>query len=111
MIFSFIYSPRKGTPAAAMEDQVPPEVTHARFDRLLELQNAIGAEKNRELVGKTLRVLCDGESKNDKATVSGRTEGNKLVFGRGDPAARGKFVRVKITSAEAFALQGELLND
>ncbi len=111
MIFSFIYSPRKGTPAAAMEDQVPPEVTHARFDRLLELQNAIGAEKNRELVGKTLRVLCDGESKNDKATVSGRTEGNKLVFWRGDPAARGNFVRVKITSAEAFALQGELLND
>ena len=111
MIFSFIYSPRKGTPAAAMENQVSPEATHARFDRLLERQNAIGLEKNRELVGKTLRVLCDGESKNDPTTVSGRTEGNKLVFWQGDPAEKGNFVRVKITSAEPFALRGELQKD
>ncbi len=111
MIFSFIYSPRKGTPAARMENQVPEAVTHARFDRMLERQNAIGLEKNRELVGKTLRVLCDGESKNDPASVCGRTEGNKLVFWRGDPAAKGSFVRVRITGAEPFALQGELQSD
>ena len=111
MIFSFIYSPRKGTPAARMENQVPPGVTHARFDRLLELQNAIGLEKNRELVGKTLRVLCDGESKNDPTYTCGRTEGNKLVFWRGDPGAKGNFVSVKITGAESFALQGELAGE
>lgn len=111
MIFSFIYSPRRGTPAARMENQVPEAVVHARFDRLLERQNAIGLEKNRELIGKTLRVLCDGESKNDPASVCGRTEGNKLVFWRGDPAAKGNFVRVGITGAEPFALQGEPQSD
>ncbi|MBE6529133.1 MAG: tRNA (N6-isopentenyl adenosine(37)-C2)-methylthiotransferase MiaB [Ruminococcaceae bacterium] len=111
MIFSFIYSPRKGTPAAEMENQVPADVTHTRFDRLLARQNVIGLEKNTELIGKTLRVLCDGESKNDSLTISGRTEGNKLVFWQGDTADRGKFVRVKITGAEPFALQGEPAED
>ena len=108
MIFSFIYSPRKGTPAAKMEEQVPAEVTHARFDRLLEVQNAIGLEKNRELVGKTLRVLCDGASKGNAALIGGRTEGDKLVFYPGDPQKQGSFVRVRITQADPFSLQGEL---
>ena len=107
MIFSFIYSPRKGTPAAAMPDQVPPAVAHERFDRLLALQNAIGTEKNEELLGKTLRVLCDGPSKSDPTVMSGRTDGNKIVFFEGDPAEAGKFVLFRADRADAFSLRGE----
>ena len=85
MIYSFIYSPRKGTPAAEIEAQVAPEVKSARFDRLLAVQNAISLEKNQPLVGKVLRVLCDGVSKNNDAVYQGRTEGGKIVFFDGSP--------------------------
>lgn len=107
MLYSFIYSPRKGTPAAEMEDQIPRSVQNARFDRLLETQNAIALEKNLPMVGKTVRVLCDGESKTNSETYSGRTEGNKIVFFEGEPEDKGNFVNVKIDRAEAFALYGE----
>jgi tRNA-2-methylthio-N6-dimethylallyladenosine synthase len=107
MLYSFIYSPRKGTPAAEMEDQIPREVQNARFDRLLATQNEIALKKNLPMVGKTVRVLCDGESKTNSDTYSGRTEGNKIVFFEGDPSDRGTFVNIKIDRAEAFALYGE----
>ena len=111
MIYSFIYSVRPGTPAAAMEDQIPDDVKNARFNRLLELQNTISYEKNLPLVGKTVRVLCDGESKNNPEFFSGRTEGNKLVFFRGRSEDVGKFLSIRITGAEAFAYTGELVDD
>lgn len=107
MLFSFIYSPRKGTPAEAMEDQIPDKVKNERFDRLLALQNEIAAEKNATMVGSTVRVLCDGVSKNNKDAYSGRTEGNKIVFFAGDDADTGKFVNIRIERAEPFALYGE----
>ena len=107
MLFSFIYSPRKGTPAAAMEEQIPDKVKNERFDRLLALQNEIALEKNQLMVGSTVRVLCDGVSKNNKDAYSGRTEGNKIVFFEGNEADTGKFVNVRIDRAEAFALYGE----
>ena len=107
MLYSFIYSPRKGTPAAKMEDQIPPAVKSARFDRLLATQNAIALEKNQPLVGKTLRVLCDGVSKNNPALYSGRTEGNKIAFFEGTPDDTGRYVNVKIDRADAFALYGQ----
>ena len=66
MIFSFIYSPRKGTPAAEMEYQVDAGVKRERMTRLLELQNNISLEKNRENINKVLRILCDGRSKNNE---------------------------------------------
>ena len=106
MLYSFIYSPRKGTPAASME-QVPRDVQGARFDRLLQTQNAIGKEQNQPLVGRTLRVLCDGESKTNSALCSGRTEGNKIVFFEAAPEDTGRFVNVRIDRADAFALYGE----
>ncbi len=107
MLYSFIYSPRKGTPAAEMENQVPPAVKSARFERLLALQNEIATEKNQPLVGKTLRVLCDGVSKNNDALYSGRTEGNKIAFFEGVPADTGTYVQVEIERADAFALYGK----
>lgn len=109
MIYSFIYSPRKGTPAAEREDQVADAVKKERFARLLEVQNAISLEKNEPLVGKTLKVLCDGRSKNNGEVLSGRTEGNKIVFFKGDDALEGKNVNVRIERAEAFALYGEIV--
>ena len=107
MLYSFIYSPRKGTPAAKMEDQIPKEIQGERFNRLLSLQNDIALDKNSVLVGQTVIVLCDGESKNDKSTYSGRTETNKIVFFNGEPSDNGKYVKIKIARAEAFALYGE----
>ncbi len=110
MIYSFIYSRRKGTPAAQMEDQIPREVQNERFSRLLELQNHISLEKNEELVSKTLRVLSEGESKSNSGVFVARTEGNKIVhFVDPDGDSRGKFVNVKITRAEPFLMHGELV--
>ena len=105
MLYSFIYSPRKGTPAAEME-QIPKEIKNARFDRLLAVQNAI-ALQNQPLVGKTLRVLCDGVSKTNPALYSGRTEGNKIAFFEGTPEDTGTFVTFVPERADAFALYGK----
>ena len=106
MTFSFIYSARKGTPAAEME-QLDDKLKSARFDRLLAEQNAVSLESNRALVGKTLRVLCDGASKNDSSVINGRTEGGKIVFFDADESFKGKFVDVEIERGETFALYGK----
>jgi tRNA-2-methylthio-N6-dimethylallyladenosine synthase len=106
MLYSFIYSPRKGTPAAEWE-QIPMEVKNARYDRLIALQNEIALNKNSRLVGKTLRVLCDGVSKNNPDLYAGRTEGNVIAFFEGTPEDTGNYVTVTVSRAEAFALYGE----
>ena len=106
MLYSFIYSPRKGTPAAEME-QVPAKVKSERFERLLALQNAIGLEKNEALLNRPLRVLCDGASKKDPSLYSGRTDGNKIAFFKGTPEDVGSFVSFSAERADAFALYGE----
>ncbi len=109
MIYSFQYSPRKGTPAAEMEDQIPKEVKGDRFERMLALQNEISYESNKRLEGRTLRVLCDGPSKNNKNIFSGRTEGGKIVFFDAEDVDIGKFVNVYIESADAFAISGKII--
>ncbi len=109
MIFSFIYSPRNGTPAARMENQIPQNIKSDRMQRLLDLQNGISYEKNLECVGKTLRVLCEGPSKNDPETYTGRAESNKLVHFKANESHVGKFVNIKITRAEPFNLHGEIV--
>jgi tRNA-2-methylthio-N6-dimethylallyladenosine synthase len=78
-----------------------------RFDRLLALQNEIALEKNQTMVGSTVRVLCDGVSKNNADVYSGRTDGNKIVFFPGREEDTGRFVDVRVDRAEAFALYGE----
>ena len=107
MIYSFIYSPRKDTPAAAMDCQIADQVKGERFNRLLALQNDIALEKNKPMEGKTVKVLCDGPSKNNDDVYSGRTEGNKIVLFDGNEADTGKFIELKIVRAETFALYGE----
>lgn len=109
MVYSFIYSPRKGTPAAEMEEQIDDKIKSERFDRLLALQNEISYEKNQPLKGNVLRVLCDGRSKNNDGVFSGRSEGNKIVLFEGNDLDTGKFLDLKITRADTFALYGEKL--
>ncbi len=110
MIYSFIYSPRKGTPAAEMPDQVPNNVQSERFNRLLALQNDIAYEINQKHMGQTIRVLCDGPSKNNPEVLCGRTEGNKIVLFNGSVENTGNFVNIKITKCETFALVGEIVD-
>ena len=109
MIFSFIYSPRKGTPAAEMEDQIPADVKSARFDRLLATQNEISLESNKRLEGKVLRVLCDGTSKSNDEIYSGRTEGGKIVLFDGSPEDMGSFLDIEIERGDTFALYGKIV--
>ncbi len=106
-LFSFIYSPRKGTPAAEMEDQIPREVQNARFERLLQMQEGIALSLNEPLVGKRVRVLCDGPSKTDKGMLSGRTSENKIVFFPDDGTAAGEFIEIEIDRAAPFSLYGK----
>ena len=109
MIYSFIYSPRKGTPAAEMEGQIAAKAKSERFERLLAVQNEISLEANKPMVGKTIRVLCDGISKNNKLVYSGRSEGGKIVFFEGEPSDTGNFLAVTIERAEPFALYGRIV--
>ncbi len=108
--FSFIYSVRKGTPAAEMT-QVPEEIKAERFKRLLDVQNHISLEKNLEYIGKTERVLVEGKSKNNPDMLTGRNEKNRLVHFAGDERMTGCFADVLITSADTYALTGILCNE
>ena len=107
MIYSFIYSPRKGTPAAEMPNQVPKEVSGARFERLLALQEQISLQAGESWMGTAQRVLCDGKSKTDKGMLSGRNGQNKMVFFPDDGTAAGEWVTVSIDRVAPFALYGK----
>ena len=107
-IFSFIYSKRVGTPAAEMPDVMDEEQKHRNFDKMLEVQNEISKRKNDEYFGKTERVLVEGESKNNANTLTGRTEGGKVVNFDGDGSLVGQFVDVKITDCKTWSLFGEI---
>lgn len=106
-MFTFIYSPRVGTPAAAMPDPVTRAEKQVWFDRLVDTANVISAEKHREYEGRTLRVLVDGETGKDDYNLSARTNGGRLVHLRGDPAFVGRFADVNIISSSTWALYGE----
>lgn len=108
--FTFIYSKREGTPAAKMEDQIPEDVKHERFNRVLSKVNEILAEINKSYEGKTVEVLIEGKSKTDDTKFAGRTRQNKLVnFSVKNPSddLLGKIRNVKITEATKFSLLGE----
>lgn len=107
--YTFIYSPRHGTPAAGMEDDISEEVKKVRLQRLMEVVNRIAREKNEELQGQVVELLVEGESKNNPDVLSGRTRSNKLVHFVGPKDCIGKFVHVKITEAKTWTLYGELL--
>ena len=107
-MFTFIYSRRPGTPAAALEPNASREEIQTRFDRLVDSANAVSAELHRAQEGKTFTVLIDGESAHGEYNLSSRTSGGRLVHLKGDPALVGQFRDVKITGSNTYALFGEI---
>lgn len=105
--FTFLYSKRKGTPAYNIEEQVPEDVKHERFERLVKVVNKCCEKNNKKYQDKTVKVLVEGESKNDKSKLSGRTNTSKLVNFTGNKDNIGKIVDVKITKTLSFSLEGE----
>jgi tRNA-2-methylthio-N6-dimethylallyladenosine synthase len=109
-MFTFIYSKRVGTPAASMPDPYSREDKQRHFDRLTEVANRISGEKHKEYEGKTLRVLVDGETGKEEYNLSSRTNGGRLVHLKGDKSLIGRFINVKITSSNTWALYGEVID-
>ncbi len=107
-LFTFIFSPRRGTPAAELDDPTTREEKLARFNRLLALQDAISEEKHAAYIGRTVRCLVDGRSDDTRWDLTARTPGNRLVRLTGDASAIGQFRDVKITGANKWSLFGEL---
>jgi len=106
--FTFIYSPREGTPAAQMEDNVPLEVKKERLMRLNDLIAELSRKDNEKLRGKTVEVLVEGVSKNNPEYLTGRTRTNKLVHFRGPESLTGQFIDVKITEVQTWLFKGEI---
>lgn len=109
--FTFIYSPREGTPAAKMKDNVPLEVKKERLYRLNELVNELSAKAMKQYEGKVVEVLVEGESKNNPDVLAGYTRRNKLVNFVGPKSAIGKLVKVKITEAKTWSLNGTMVEE
>jgi len=107
--FTFLYSKREGTIAAKKEDQVPEEIKHERFQRLLDTLYPIFYEKNTKYANKVVEVLVEEISKTNREVLSGRTRTGKLVHFKGDESLIGKFVNVKITEPKTFTLEGFII--
>ena len=108
-VFMFIYSRRKGTVADKMENQIPEDIKHKRFDRLKELVESQIQENNSKFIGTVQKVLIDGTSKTNESTLSGRTDSNKVVVVEADKSYINKFVNVKITEDCMWYLKGEII--
>ena len=106
-LFTFIFSPRRGTPAEKLEDPMPKEQKSANFQRLLQRQNEISGEKHRAYIGKTYRCLVDGQGTDGRLTA--RTAGGRLIHLAGDPAVIGTWQVARITDASTWALFGDLV--
>ena len=108
-LFTFIFSPRPGTPAAKLPDPVSRAEKQIWFDRLCAAQNRISEEIHAGYVGRTLRCLIDGQSEDSRWPLTARTNGGRLVHLVGDPSAIGAYHDVKITDSNTWALFGELV--
>ncbi len=125
--FTFLYSPRVGTPAADWYDESQHEIVQERFERLVEYQNELSLRSNRAMEGRIVEVLVDGESRRDPSVLSGRTHDDRLVNfgsvqkdlrgGAGDTppllptAGPGDVVRVLVKKAGPFSLDGEIIRE
>jgi tRNA-2-methylthio-N6-dimethylallyladenosine synthase len=109
--YTFIYSPREGTPAAKMQDNVPMEVKKERLQRLNALVNEQSAQSMKKYHDQVVEVLVEGESKNNPDVLAGYTSKLKLVNFVGPKTAIGKIVKVKITNAKTWSLNGEMIEE
>ena len=108
-VYMFIYSRRVGTPGDRMENQVPEEIKHKRFDKLKELVESQIEENNQKYVGTIQKVLVEGESKNNQELLTGRTDSNKVVIFEGDKNLIGEIADLKIVSEHMWYLKGEVV--
>ena len=108
-VFMFIYSRRVGTVADKMENQIPEEIKHKRFDRLKELVENQMKVQNENYVGKEVQILVEGKSKNNDKMLTGRTESNKVVNFEGTDDLIGKIINVKIISEHQWYLKGSII--
>jgi tRNA-2-methylthio-N6-dimethylallyladenosine synthase len=104
--FVFRYSPRKGTPAATMEAQLPEEVKEERNQDLLSVVNRHAQQRLQDLVGHTVEVLCTGPSRHNDARLTGRTRGNKITVFEGPADLAGQLVDIDLTDTAGFTLYG-----
>ncbi len=109
MVYSFIYSRRRGTPAAELQDCLSEEDKHRNFDRLTAVQNEISRRKNEAMAGRCERVLVEGVSRTNDQFLSGRTEGGKIVNFRGPAELIGKITEVRIQECKTWSLTGEII--
>jgi tRNA-2-methylthio-N6-dimethylallyladenosine synthase len=107
--FSFIFSPRPGTPAADMADDTPADVKNARLARLQKRIEELAQDVNQAMVGSVQRVLVEGRSKKNEAELAGRTDNNRVVNFAGNPRLVHQFVDVLITAALPHSLRGEIV--
>ena len=107
-VYMFIYSRRVGTPGDRMENQVPEDIKHKRFDKLKELVESQIAENNQKYVGTIQKVLVEGPSKNNPELLTGRTDSNKVVIFEGDKNLKDQIIDLKIVSEHMWYLKGEI---
>ncbi|VBB05998.1 radical sam [Lucifera butyrica] len=108
--YTFLYSPRSGTPAAEMTEQVPPEIKKRRLQQLMQVQNEISLTINKQLEGRRMEVLVEGTSKNDVHKMTGRTRTNKIVIWDKTQEKIGQLVEVMVTGAQTWVLKGQIAN-
>ncbi len=108
-VYMFIYSRRVGTPADKIENQIPEEIKHKRFDRLKELVESQIEENNNKYVGTIQKVLVEGKSKNNEDMLTGRTDSNKVVIFEGNEDLINKLIEIKIVSQHMWYLKGKIL--
>ncbi len=106
-VYMFIYSRRVGTPGDRMENQVPEDIKHKRFDRLKALVESQIEENNQKYIGTVQKVLVEGESKNNEKMLTGRTDSNKVVIFEGDKNLKDQIIDLKIVSEHMWYLKGE----
>ena len=107
-VYMFIYSRRLGTPGDKMENQIPEEIKHKRFDKLKELVEKQIEENNKKYVGTIQKVLVEGTSKNNENMLTGRTDSNKVVIFEGEKDLIGTMIDLKIVSEHMWYLKGEI---
>ena len=108
-VYMFIYSRRVGTPGDKMENQIPEEIKHKRFDKLKELVESQIEENNNKYVGTIQKVLVEGKSKNNENMLTGRTDSNKVVVFEGNEDLINKLIDIKIVSQHMWYLKGNIL--
>ena len=108
-VYMFIYSRRVGTPGDKMENQIPEDIKHKRFDRLKQLVESQISERNKEYVGTVQKILVEGRSKTNDNMLTGRSDSNKVVILEGCDELVGKMFEIKIVSEHMWYLKGEIV--